>query len=221
MKNMLVIGLGQFGYNLALRLSELGNEVLVVDTDSEKVEQIAPYVTGAQIADCQEDEVLKSLGIKNFDICFVCIAGDFQASLEITCALSELGAEFIVSKAERVRQSLILSKIGANEVIHADTELADKVAVRYSAENAFEFIELSDGYAISEILVPEQWIGKSIDSLNVRRRYGINIIAYKFGHERNKDFIPTRGPEHTFVRGEHLLLAGDSDDIMAMTSKLN
>ncbi len=217
MKSMLVIGLGQFGRNLAKELAALGNEVLVVDTNEDRVEELAPFVTGAQIGDCQEEAVLASLGINNFDICFVCVAGDFQASLEITSALKEFNANCIISKAERERQAKILSKIGADIVIHPDMDMAERVAVRYSAKNALEYIELSDDYAIIEILTPEQWINRSISELNIRNRYNINVVAYKYGVEKNSNFTPILDAKHIFIENEQLLLAGNAKDILAMT----
>ncbi len=219
MKTMLVIGLGQFGRNLALELAQLGNEVLVIDENEERVEEIAPYVTGAQIGNCQEEAVLESLGVTNFDVCFVCVAGDFQASLEITSTLKELNARYIVSKAERDRQSNILSKIGADTVIHADMDMAQRVAAKYSSHNALEYIELSDDYAIMEIIVPTSWVDKTLFDLNVRNKYMVNIIAYKHGKENNITFTPILDTTHTFVKDEVLLLAGNTKDMLTMTNR--
>ncbi len=219
MKSMLVIGLGQFGRNLAKELAALDNEVLVVDINEERVEELAPFVTGAQIGDCQEESVLASLGITNYDICFVCVAGDFQASLEITSALKELGANCIISKAERERQAKILSKIGADIVIHPDMDMAERVAVKYSTKNALEYIELSDDYAIIEILTPKSWVGKAIFDLNIRNNYNINVVAYKFGANKKSNFTPIIDAKHVFVENEQLLLAGNVKDILAMTEK--
>ncbi len=213
---MLVIGLGQFGRNLALKLAEVGNEVLVIDADEDRVEELAPYVTGAQIGDCQEEGVLRSLGIQNFDVCFVCVSGDFQASLEITSMLKELDANYIVSKADRDRQSGILSKIGADVVIHPDMDMAERVAVKYSAQNVLEYSEFSDDYAITEVIVPRDWVGKTIEALNIRQNHSVSIIAYKFGAEGNNSFTPVLNAKHTFVKGEQLLMAGDAEDILRM-----
>ncbi len=217
MKSMLVVGLGQFGRNLALKLVEVGNEVLVIDTDEERVSELAPYVTGAQIGDCQEESVLRSLGVGNFDVCFVCVSGDFQASLEITSTLKELNARYIVSKADRDRQSNILSKIGADVVIHPDMDMAERVAVKYSAKNVLEYSEFSDDYAITEVIVPRDWVGSTLQQLNIRHNYKVSVIAYKFGSEGNKNFTPVLSAEHCFVEGEQLLMAGDAEDILRMT----
>ncbi len=219
MKSMLVIGLGQFGRNLAKELTALNNEVLVVDVNEERVEELAPFVTGAQIGDCQEESVLEGLGVANYDICFVCVAGDFQASLEITSSLKELGANCIISKAERERQAKILSKIGADIVIHPDMDMAERVAVKYSTKNTLEYIELSDDYAIIEILTPKKWIGKSIYDLNIRSAYNINVVAYKYGVDNASHFTPIIDAKHSFIENEQLLLAGNVKNILAMTNE--
>ncbi len=159
------------------------------------------------------------MGVGNFDICFVCVAGDFQASLEITATLKELGANCIISKAERDRQAKILSKIGADIVIHPDMDMAERVAVKYSAKNALEYIELSDDYAILEILAPKNWVGKSLFDLNIRNNYNINVIAYRYGAEKNSGFTPILDAKHIFIENEQLLLAGDINNILAMSNE--
>ena len=120
MRSMLVIGLGRFGTNLALKLAELGNEVMVIDENEELVNKVAPYVTQAQIGNCMDEEVLRSLGIDNFDVCFVCISEYFQSALEITSLLKEMGAKYVVSKTDRDLHAKFLLKVGADEVVHPD-----------------------------------------------------------------------------------------------------
>ncbi len=151
MKSILVIGLGRFGRHLSLKLMELGNEVMVIDESEEAVERVAPFVTAARIGDCQDTDVLKELGVNNFDICFVCISDDFQGSLEVTYALKELGAQYVVARADRDAQTKFLEKIGADEVIHPEKEAAQRTAVKYSARKTFDYIELTPEYAIFEI----------------------------------------------------------------------
>ena len=179
MKSVLVIGLGRFGRHIAQRMMELGNDVMVVDKNEELVEQYSPEFTDSLIGDCRNEAVLRSLGVSNFDICIVAIGEDFQASLEITSLLKELGAKFVVSKANRDRQAKFLMKIGADEVIYPEKETAEKLAVRYNAKNIFDFIELTPEYSIYEIPILPAWAGRSISELNIRRKYHINIIAVK------------------------------------------
>ena len=123
MRSMLVIGLGRFGTHLAKNLIQLNNEVMVVDKDEESVSRLEPYVTQAQIGDCADGEVLQALGVGNFDVCFVCISDDFQSSLEITCLLKEMGARYVVSKADREIHAKFLLKVGADAIVHPERDM--------------------------------------------------------------------------------------------------
>lgn len=162
MRSMLVIGLGRFGGHLARKLSDLGNEVMVVDMDEEAVEKLAPHVTWAQVGDCMDVDTLRSLGVSNFDICFVCISNNFQSSLEITSLLKDLGAPCVISKTDRDIHAKFLRKIGADDVVYPERDMAQRTAVRYSAHNAYDYIELTSEYAIFELRVPSAWVGKTI-----------------------------------------------------------
>jgi trk system potassium uptake protein TrkA len=215
MKSMLVIGLGRFGRNLALKLMALGNEVMVIDKDEESVEHIAPFVTTSHIGDCQDEEVIRELGVNNFDICFVCISNDFQGSLEVTYMLKEHGAKYVVARADRDAQTKFLQKIGADEVIHPEKEMAQRTAVKYSATNSFEYIELTPDYIISEIQVPDGWVGKSVSEVNVRSRHNVNIIGIK----NNGVITPFISPSHIFQKDEHLVIAGAKKDGLALTDR--
>lgn len=215
MRSMLIIGLGRFGKHLALKLSELGNEVMVVDTDEEAINKVAPFVTRAQIGDCMDEEVLKSLGVSNFDFCFVCISDNFQSSLEITSLLKEMNAKYVISKTDRDIHAKFLRKIGADEVIYPERDMAQRAAIKYSANNTFDYIELTPEYAISELLVPENWVGKTIRELNVRTKHNINIIGRKAG----ASVIPVTNAEYVFSKSEHLLIAGSKKDILKLMDK--
>lgn len=216
MKSMLVIGVGRFGRHLSTRLAEMGNEVMVVDKDQDKVAHIAPFVTTAEVADCQDEDVLKELGVTNFDVCFVCVSADFQSSLEITMMLKELGAKYIVAKTDREKQGKFLEKIGADEVVHAEKQIAQRLAMRYSAKNLFDYIELSQDYAILEIKVPRDWVGHSVRDLEVRTRFHVNVLGYK---NEDKRLIPVLKPDHVFQADEHLLIAGLSGDTVRLTAR--
>lgn len=213
MKSMLVIGVGRFGRHLSIKLAELGNEVMVVDKDEDRVEHVVPYVTAAQVADCQDEEVLRELGVSNFDVCFVCVSGDFQSSLEITCMLKELGAKYIVSKTDREKQGKFLEKIGADEIIHAEKDMAQRLAAKFSAKNLFDYIELSQDYAIAETRVPKGWIGHSVYELEIRKKYHVSILGYKNG---NGKLIPIMSADHVFAADEHLMIAGLKKDMAAI-----
>lgn len=208
---MLVIGLGRFGRHLSVKLTDLGNEVMAVDKDEPRVTRVANIVTASQICDCQDEETLKTLGVKNYDICFVCI-GDFQASLEITSMLKDLGAKYIVSKTDREKQAKFLMKIGADYVVHSEKDMAQRIAVKYSANNVFDYIELNRDYGIFEIQPPEDWIGRTISDINVRSKYNVNVIASKMGDK----IVPMLNAEHIFTENEHLIIAGSQKDSLKL-----
>lgn len=209
MKSILVIGMGRFGHHLCSNLLNLGNEVMIVDQSEEKIEDLVPYVTSAKIGDCTNEEVLKSFGIKNFDLCFVCIGTNFQSSLEITSLLKDLGAKHVVSKANRDIHAKFLLRNGADEVIYPDRDIAEKIAVRYSANHVFDYVELTDEYSIYEIPPVERWIGRSIKDVNVRQKYHASIIATK--EEGKTKLLPPA--DHIFKESEHLMVIGKKEDI--------
>lgn len=179
MKNILLIGLGRFGKHLAVELNELGHEVMAVDDDEDRVNEILPYVTNAQIGDSTNANFLKSLGIGNFDICFVTISANFENSLETTSLLKELGAKIVISRAERDIQKKFLLRNGADQVVYPERQVAKWASIRYTADHILDYMEIDASHAIFEAEVPEEWLGKTIGELDVRRKYNINIIAVK------------------------------------------
>ncbi len=215
MKSVLIIGLGRFGQHLCRQMVERKNEVMVIDVKEENVEAMMPMVTSAQIGDCTNVEVLRSIGVANFDICFVCIGTNFQSSLEITSLLKENGAKYVVSKATRDIQAKFLLRNGADEVIYPDRDIAEKVAVRYSANHIFDYIEFNDEYSIFEIPVAEEWVGKSIREVNFRAKYQVNILGYKKGE--NITLMPMA--DHVFDDKEHLMVIGKVEDINRILKK--
>ncbi len=216
MKSILVIGMGQFGRQFADRMQVLGNDVMVVDRDPEKIEEVAHKFTDSQIGDCCVDSVVRSLGVNNFDVCFVTIGEDFQASLEITSTLKEHGALHVVSKAKTDRQAKLLLKIGADEIVYPEKEIADKLAIRYNADNIFDFIQLTSEYSIYEIPCIPKWIGKSVSDVNVRYKYNVNIIAVKNGN--NLNIAP--GAAYVFSEADHLVVIGKASDVFKLGGKV-
>ena len=209
MKSILLIGLGRFGKHIARKLHELNHEVMAIDKDEEKVEEVLPYVTNAQIGDSMNEAFLRSLGVGNYDVCIVAIGNDFQGSLETTSLLKELGAKMVVSRAARDVQAKFLLRNGADEIVYPEKQLATWTAIRYSSDHIFDYIELNDEYAIFEIEVPENWIGHSVGEINIRKKYNINIMAIK--REGNMGLTIT--PDTRFERGEALLVLGNYKDI--------
>lgn len=212
MKSFLVIGLGRFGSYLAKNLAALGNEVMAIDRDEEKVLQITPFVTAAQVGDCQEEGAMEHLGVGNFDVCFVCISDDFQGSLEVTWALKEQGARYVVARADRERQIKFLKRIGADQVIHTEKDMANRTAVKYSAPNAFDYIELTSEYVILEIETPGAWVGHSVAQVGVRAKYQVNVIGVK----HDEQITPLVDPDYLFLTGEHLIVAGSKPDCLRL-----
>lgn len=179
MKNILLIGVGRFGRHIATQLAQLGHQVMAVDASEERINDVLPYVTNAQIGDSTNAEFLRSLGIGNFDVCIVTIGGNFQNSLETTSLLKELGAKCVVSRAERDVQAKFLLRNGADHVVYPEKQVAKWAAIRYTANHIFDYIEIDEQHAIFEVEVPEGWVGKSIGELDIRRKFGINILGIK------------------------------------------
>lgn len=179
MKNILLIGLSHFGKHVAEELADLGHEVMAVDINEEKVNEILPIVTNAQIGDSTNAEFLKSLGVGNYDVCMVTISENFQNSLETTSLLKELGASYVVSIAKRDVQEEFLLRNGADEVVYPEKQVAKWAAIRYSADHLLDYVELDDEYGIFEVEVPLAWIGKTVGQIDIRKKYNINIMAYR------------------------------------------
>lgn len=191
MKSILLIGLGRFGRNTAKKLSETGVDVLAVDKNEDNVNKTLEYVSLAQIGDSTNSDFLKSLGIRNFDVCIVAIGDDFQSSLETTSLLKELGANHVVSRASSERQAKLLLKIGADEIVYPEKQLADWTAIRYGSNNIFNYIELTPEYSIYETAIPAEWLGKSILELDARKKYTVNILATKENGKINPIVLPS------------------------------
>lgn len=207
MKSFLVIGLGRFGRHLTGYLLDLGHEVMVLDKDEEKVAKVANTATAACVGDCQDEQVLESLGVRNFDVCFVCVRDDFQCSLEATAALKELGAKFVVARADQERQIKFLLKIGADHVVHTEMDMARRTAVRFSAENVFDYFELTPKFAIFELEIPEEWEGRTVKELDVRKNYNVNILGVRSGDV----VVPLVDPNYRFRDDVHIIVAGDKE----------
>lgn len=216
MKSILIIGMGRFGRHLCQNLAQLGNQIMIVDEKEETLEELLPYVVSAKIGDCTNEAVLKSLGIANFDICFVCIGTNFQSSLEITSLVKELGARRVISKANRDIHAKFLLRNGADEVIYPDRDIAEKLAVRYSANHVFDYIELTHEYSIYEIPPLPQWIGKSLKESGIRNQYHISIM----GTKRNGKVKLMPQADYVIEEEEHLMVIGKKTDIDEILNKL-
>lgn len=209
MKSVLLIGLGRFGKHTAMKLNELDHQVMAVDIDEERVNDVLPYVTNAQIGDSTNEEFLESLGISNFDLCIVAIGDDFQSSLETTSLLKELGAKFTVARAARDVHAKFLLRNGADEVVYPERQLAKWTAIRYSSDLIFDYIELDDDNAIFEIMPPKAWINKTVGKLDIRKKHNINVMGIRRGGKL--DLIVT--PDTLITGEETILVLGKNHDI--------
>ncbi len=190
MKNVLLIGLGRFGRHIAMQLNEMDHNVMAVDKTEERVNKVLPYVTNAQIGDSTDAQFLRSLGIDDYDLCIVTIGGDFQSSLETTSLLKELGARFVISRAERDVQAKFLLRNGADEVVYPEKQMAKWTAIRYGSSHILDYIELDETHAILEVPVPKVWYGKTVGQIDIRKKYNINIMALKKHGRMNLSITP-------------------------------
>ena len=209
MKSILLIGLGRFGKHIALHLNQLGHQVMAVDYAEQRVEDVLPFVTNAQIGDSTNAGFLESLDIRNYDACIVAIGNDFQSSLETTSLLSELGAKLVVSRAATDVQEKFLLRNGANEVVYPEKQLAKWTAIRYSADSILDYIELDETHAIFEIPVPKNWAGRSIGDIDIRKKHNINIMGIK----KNGKLELSISPDTILQSGENLLVLGSNRDL--------
>lgn len=212
---MLVIGMGRFGQRLAERLLQLKNNVMIVDDRADRINELAPHFTNAQIGDCTNPDVLRTLGVDTFDICFVTIGENFQSSLEISSQLKELGAKRVISKANRDIQAKFLLRNGADEVVYPERDMAEKLAVRCSANNLYDFIELTPDYSIFEIPALSDWVGRTIGTINIRRKYDMNVLTIK--KNGSEVILPTA--DYQFDANDHVIVLGKKNDVLRLVSK--
>lgn len=206
MKSILLIGLGNFGLKIAKKIKDAGHEVMAVDKDEDRVNAALKFVTDAVIGDSTKEEFLKSLGVNNYDVCIVTIDTDFQSSLETTSLLKELGGKFVVARANRDVQEKFLLRNGADEVVNPERQMADWTVTRYTADHILDYIKLDDNYSIFEVVVPKEWAGRSIGEIDIRKKYGVNIMAIKEDGKMNLSISPAtvmNADEAIYVLGDY------------------
>ncbi len=209
MKSILIIGMGRFGHHLAHNFLENGHDVMIVDEDEEKLSDIAPYATSTRIGDCTNEEVLKSLGIGNFDVVFVCIGTNFQSSLEVTSLVKEMGARRVISKATRDIQAKFLLRNGADEVIYPEKDIAEKWAERYSLDNLFDYIDLPGAFGIYEMPPLKEWVGKSIKESDIAAKHKVSILGIKKKHQEEMSVMPSA--DYIIRDTDHLMVMAAND----------
>ncbi len=216
MKSVLLVGLGRFGRYVAQALSEQGDEIMAIDRNEELVNNSLKYVTNAQIGDSTNERFIESLGVRNFDLCIVTIADDFQSSLETVSLLKDCGAKFVLARVSDDTHAKFLLRNGADDVVYLEKQMAQWTAVTYSNDNIFDYMELSDEYAIYETPVPKSWIGKSVLDVDVRKKYNLNILATKV----MEALTPLSEPSHIFASNESLLILASKKDMQRFIKKV-
>lgn len=212
MHSFLIIGLSQFGRETARKLVRLGEEVLAVDIDLEKVDRIAGEVDSRQ-GDCLDEEVLRALDIPDYDHVIVAIAEDIQASALVTTLVKEMGAKHIICQSYDEKHSRLLRRIGADYVVCPEMDMGDRVARKFSAD-LLDFIPLGGDQSIVEVNIPASWVGKSLRELNVRVNYGVNVIGIR---QNGTDFLNTNlQPDQRFYENDTLMVIGMSENIARM-----
>ena len=179
MKSVLLIGLGRFGRSVAEKLNELNHQIMAVDISEARVNEILPLVTDAQIGDATNEAFLRSLGVDNYDVCIVTIGENFQCSLETTSLLKELGARKVVSRASSEVQRKFLLRNGADDVVYPEGQLAAWTAIRHTTDHVLDYIALDSEYSIYDLSVPPEWQGKTVGALDIRKKYGPNLLAVR------------------------------------------
>lgn len=206
MNSYVVVGLGRFGAEVARQLHSFGCEVLAMDVSSDLVQQVAQDVTHAVVADGQDKEVLKALGIRNMDCAVIAIGGDLAASVLVTMNMKELGVPYIVCKAHDETHRRVLEKLGADRVVIPEKENAARLARGLSSPNVLDYIELSDDYGIVEVPAPKTWCDKTLKELNIRAKLGVNILAVR----RNGKINVSPAADFRIESGDVMVILGDS-----------
>ncbi|MDO4622706.1 MAG: TrkA family potassium uptake protein [Eubacteriales bacterium] len=214
MKSVLIIGLGRFGRHLAKRMQEYGNSVMAIEVDEERANDAVDIIADIQIADSCDPKVIQSLGVSNFDLCFVTCQNDFEAALTTTYLLKSAGARYVVARASRDMHRRLLLKNGADYAIYTERDYAEKMAVRFGVDNIFDFNELTANLGIYEIKTPDRWVGKSIIELNVRKNFSIEIVAKQNEMEEAEQILD---PHYRFEKNVHLYVIGSPEAIQLIT----
>lgn len=207
--------MGKFGQTLGEKLINMGDEVMIVDKDEDVINALSPRYTNALIANCMNADSLQAMDIPSFDVCVVAIGDDFQSSLEITSILKDLGARHVVSRADTDIQRKFLFRVGADDVVYPNRDIAEKLAVKLNSGNVYDYIEVDNEFSIFEIAIPSRWNGRTIVDANPRGKYGLNILLIKKG----KDIVPSPGPNYVFEDGDHILVFGETEKILSFTNK--
>ena len=209
MKSILVIGIGRFGYHLIDQLSKAGDEILAIDSSEERIEPILGMVTSSLIGDTTNESFVRSLGVENFDVCFVAIGDDFQASIETTSLLKECGARYVVARASRSVHEKFLLRNGADAGVFPEKQLAEWAAIRWCSGRVIDYLDYPGDFSIFEIEVPKSWIGKSLAELSIRNKLHLNVLSIR----RDSKQIVEFPADFIFETGDTVTIFGADNDI--------
>lgn len=217
MKRIAVIGLGRFGFSVAITLSDKGAEVLAIDKDTRKIEEIKDKVALAVAIDATEIDALRAQGIENVDTAVVCIREDFEANLLTAVNLRQLGIAKVIGRANTKIQKEILKKIGVNEVILPDEEMGKRLAQKLLFPSLLDFIPLSPQYSIARIETPLEFIGKKLSDLDMRKKYGINVVAIKKKNSKSEEIDNIPSPDYKIEEGDILVVIAANSSLEKIT----
>lgn len=213
MKSILIIGLGHFGLHMTQKFIENGHEVLAIDIDEERADDAVGIAQKIMIGDATDERFMESLGVRNFDLAVIAIGENFQTVLEITVLLKDLGCKYIVARADGEVHRKLLLRNGADYVVYAEREIAERLAIKFGADNIFDYVELTPEIGIYEIAVPKKWLGNNMIELSIRTKYHVSILAIK----KDEQIFPLPQPSHVFEEEESLMVMGTMDDIKKIT----
>lgn len=217
MKNILILGLGRFSSAMVKPLYELGNQVVVCDSDEEKISRVIEYTAGAKIGDCTSEKFVRSLGVEDYDIVIVAIGGNIQSSLVALTLVKDLGAKCIYAKAGSEMHEKLLLRLGADKVIFPERDAGERVASICGRNSVFDCIELMENHAIFEIAVPKEWVGKSVRELNVRADYGANILGIK--SDADSVLNPNVSPDFVFGEESAVMIMGEISRLKKLVNR--
>lgn len=212
MKSILIIGLGRFGRHMAQKFMENGHEVLAIDFKEDRADDAVGDIQQILIGDATEERFMEGIGVDNFDLAVIAIGENFQTVLEITVLLKDLGCKYIVARATRDVHKKLLLRNGADYVVYAEREVAERLAIKFGADNIFDFIELTPEIGIYEVAVPPRWVGRNIIDLAIRTRYHVSVVATK----RDNRVFPLPQPTYVFTGDESIMVMGSEDDVMKL-----
>ena len=213
MKSVLIIGLGRFGRHMAQKFIENGHEVMAIDISEDRADDAVGLIQQILIGDATEERFMEGIGVRNFDLAVCAVGENFQTVLEITVLLKDLGCKYIIARATRDVHKKLLLRNGADYVVYAEREVAERLAIKFGADNIFDYVELTPEIGIYEIAVPEKWKNKSMVDLSIRTKYHVSVMAIK----KQGKIFPLPHPTHVFEADESVMVMGTMEDINKIT----